>query len=101
MSVVHCCVCVCLSCDAHCFSWMGITEGHVQLRLSQLAPSPRAWHPVAPDTYHLLGSTTTESRVLLLSVVFVLRPHCRALCQVLACWSHEGSNCGASATPWR
>ena len=41
------------------------------------------WHPLAPDTYHLLGSTTTGSRVLLSPVVFVLRPHC------------------ASAPPWR
>ena len=70
---------------------MGITGCHVKLRLSQLAPSPGAWRPMAPDACHLLGSTSTASPVLLSPVVFVLRPHCRALCQVLACWPHEGS----------
>ena len=62
---------------------------------------PETWHPVAQDTYHLLGATTTGSRVLLSPVVFVLRPHCGALCQVLACWPHESSNCCASAPSWR
>ena len=55
MCVVHCCVCVCLSCDTHCFSRMGITECHVQLR-SQLAPSQKVGHSMVPDTDNLLGS---------------------------------------------
>ena len=56
---------VCLSCVAHLFFVEESTECHVQLRSAQHAPSSRAWHPMVPDTHHLLGSTTKGPRVLL------------------------------------
>ena len=74
---MHSCVSRVLLCVAHCFCASGPLRVTSRLRSAQCVPSLRVWHTLRSNSG--------------------FRPHCRVLCQTLACRPHESSKCGTAA----
>ena len=85
-----------------CFGGRGALSCHVYLRPAQNVPSLREGQTVAPCACHPLGSSTMGSRAFALThgVLATLPPHRRVLCQVLACWWHDGLKCALQTNCW-
>ena len=92
-------VCVCLWSHTvfgargdHCVSQLGC-------RRCSASPSLRVYHTVTPCAYHLLSTNRKGPEYCSHPwCVTCSRPHCRVLCQTLACRSRES---GAAALSWR
>ena len=94
MCQVQLCLSV-LSLAHTCFLRTGnadVTFGCVPRSTHHPYGSDRQWHHTA---YHFLSSSTMVSRAVRSPMVIssTLPPHCRVLCQVLACWWRGGLKC--------